>query len=35
MMNCGIIVTWNGTMSVAMITHEQRARPRKRNRANA
>ncbi len=35
MMNCGIIVTWNGTMSVAMITTNRAARPRKRNRANA
>ena len=35
MMNCGIIVTWNGTMSVAMITTNSAVRPRKRNRANA
>ena len=35
MMNCGIIVTWNGTMSVAMITANRAARPRKRYRANA
>ena len=35
MMNCGIIVTWNGTMSVAMITTNRAVRPRKRNRANA
>ena len=35
MMNCGIIVTWNGTMSVAMITMNRAVRPRKRNRANA
>jgi len=35
MMNCGIIVTWNGTMSVVMITTNSRPRPRKRSRANA
>ena len=35
MMNCGIIVTWNGTMSVAMITANSAVRPRKRNRAKA
>ena len=28
MMNCGIIVTWNGTMSVAMISDEQGGRGR-------
>ena len=35
MMNCGIIVTWNGTMRVAMITANSTVRPRKRNRAKA
>ncbi|MGO8896213.1 MAG: hypothetical protein ACLQB1_41910 [Streptosporangiaceae bacterium] len=35
MMNCGIIVTWNGTMSVAMITANRAVRPRKRKRAKA
>ena len=35
MMNCGIIVTWNGTMSVVMITTNRAARPRNRSRANA
>ncbi len=30
MMNCGIIVTWNGTMSVAMSTANSAVRPRKR-----
>jgi len=35
MMNCGIIVTWNGTMSVAMSTANSAVRPRKRNRAKA
>ena len=35
MMNCGIIVTWNGTMSVPMITANRAVRPRKRNRAKA
>ena len=35
MMNCGIMVTWNGTISVAMITANRAVRPRKRNRAKA
>ena len=35
MMNCGIIVTWNGTMSVAMMTANRAVRPRNRNRAKA
>ena len=35
MMNCGIIVTWNGTMSVVMITANRAPRPRNRSRANA
>ncbi len=35
MRNCGIIVTWNGTISVARITANRAVRPRKRNRANA
>src|SRR5215831_10751796 len=35
MMNWGIIVTWNGTMSVAMITANSSPRPRKRSRAKA
>ena len=35
MMNCGIMVTWNGTINVAMITTNSTPRPRKRNRANA
>ncbi len=35
MMNCGIIVTWNGTMSVLMITANRAVRPRNRSRANA
>ena len=35
MMNCGIIVTWNGTMSVPRMTANRAVRPRKRNRAKA
>ena len=35
MRNCGIIVTWNGTISVVMITANSRPRPRNLNRANA
>src|ERR1700722_10540619 len=35
MMNCGIIVTWNGTMRVAMMTANRAVRPRNRNRAKA
>ena len=35
MMYCGIIVTWNGTMSVAMSTAKSRPLPRNRYRANA
>ena len=35
MMNCGIIVTWNGTISVAISTANSAVRPRNRNRANA
>ncbi len=33
--NCGIIVTWNGTISVAIITMNSAVRPRNLNRANA
>ncbi len=35
MMNCGIIVTWNGTISVVMIRTKRRPRPRNLNLANA
>ena len=35
MRNCGIIVTWNGTISVVMISTNRAVRPRNRIRANA
>jgi hypothetical protein len=35
MTNRGIIVTWNGTMSVAMMAANISPRPRNRTRANA